>query len=1070
MLARMSCIKNKEPNMQMQCDLTKVPLHHEKNKASSYTKSVSPIRTRSYLARQKNVESFELPSSSKKIKKASLSKQRQDVGGKGHFLYRIQSIGLPVPDFICITAQDTVALFQIPIALTLQIKFLQKTMFHSGVIETEDPVTLMQCIHYIKTLPPIEQNKACAILQDLMRDPLWIDQIAQDSRGQFIMQQCQDWLQEKQIDDEVIVRSSGILEDHYGHSQAGRYASKICQVKEDSILSTLSYVLASGIIKDSIQEDSFQPMALIMQKHMMIQAGGVGFSCTSLTDLSFQISISKDPLSTTVSGIGLCEQDREMVNIAREQSTDDIPFLTPENSSQLKEALLQLESNLMCPVDIEFGEDQDKKLWILQARPVTTLSGATTYDIALECQIAYYASGSICNEGLGVGPLYCMDYATCLMDIPKNAIVFAKQGYELMLTSNFLEKIAGLIIPSASSTSHLAIQCSQYKVPLMSNLVIKQTTDDITDDIIENKANQTMTLLCSYIQQTPYALLWLDDQTSHIQSIAISMMLDLTEYTSRLHQVNSRPNEPFSADDQGITLAFFWLEEQNTHLLSYLKSTQIINSLLSPLQSILWLMHSDRLAFMALLEQEIKYFMEDMDSFYDMYIQFIENCRQSISREEKLDIPYFRNKKIKDSIIILKQVIDWNLLDLKEALDEKNPLLISGWQEICEKINNTFNLLNSRYQFEIDGFHGVIYLIHQSFIGVYKQKNIIIDEQKSFFSEKCKNLPYVVFAEYNEHCFASLDIGCHKCTVNISKDTIQKEHYILTASYSEKFNNSGHQYRLWFVVQLVDVFFKKNMSLDISQEGNIIKFNFKLINIHERHHVQKYFILWCQLINQTRNLDLCWLTMKLKCEMNLSLPMKYLLTQKNEESFQIFLLDYLWRINLSFGDHTFIKQYLPEIYQDLLLFIKRFDIIRKKKIDTLPENIQTAIILYNINWNTMENFMLSQRFPRGFFWNIIRSKGADIQPKNIEEALVYCHISWSDMEKVMLTCDWSPMPWSKDTMRQSTQVLSNMIFEYLLKELFTQLSDSLTLQKTKKYLQNAITCLYSYCHLTNTRS
>ncbi len=365
-----------------------------------------------------------------------------------------------------------------------------------------------------------------------MKDSLWTTQVTCSSQGKQIMKKYQTWIQEKQIEDEVIVRSSGVLEDNYGHAQAGVYDSKRCQLKKDCFIQTLLQVLASGITTQNISTFRFQPMAVIIQQYMTMQSGGVGFSCASLTDLSFQITIAKGSLSATDSGIGESLLTQSTCLLSRDDTNFYIPYLTNENQYKLKNALCLLESALMCPVDVEFGEDQDAILWILQARPVTKL-GAIAFQVSPELQRSPYATGIVCSEGLGIGSLYYMDdnHSTDILNIPEKAIVFARKGYEIMLQSAFLEKIAGLMIPSATSTSHLAIQCSQYHVPLMSNLTIPNSSiENIIEEELKAMTGQPMTLMYSDINQKPHALLWRDDQTAHITQIATQITLNLPDY------------------------------------------------------------------------------------------------------------------------------------------------------------------------------------------------------------------------------------------------------------------------------------------------------------------------------------------------------------------------------------------------------------------------------------------------------------------------------------------------------------------------------------------------------------
>ncbi|WP_422492221.1 PEP/pyruvate-binding domain-containing protein [Endozoicomonas sp. ALD068] len=239
---------------------------------------------------------------------------REQLGGKGMFLWRMKKAGLSVPPFECVTAQVMNALEQHPLDSHLLDRY-----FPGIVHEWDTENSLRNIRDYLNTLPPSEQTK---------RDD-WLSGLAEFIASNDYYQQVKDSEAARQIaglrrqlgvllaSQAVIVRSSGINEDNYGDAQAGKYLSLV-QGEED-ILQTCLKVMASAYRPEICPEGIPQPMALIIQQCIDCRYGGVAMSFQSFQDDTVRIEYTRGQPRGAVAGqsgnrphrIDIYREDRE---------------------------------------------------------------------------------------------------------------------------------------------------------------------------------------------------------------------------------------------------------------------------------------------------------------------------------------------------------------------------------------------------------------------------------------------------------------------------------------------------------------------------------------------------------------------------------------------------------------------------------------------------------------------------------------------------------------------------------------------------------------------------------------
>ncbi|MEB3179747.1 MAG: glycerol-3-phosphate acyltransferase [Nostocaceae cyanobacterium] len=199
----------------------------------------------------------------------------------------------------------------------------------------------------------------------------------------------------------LVVRSSAIGEDSQQASAAGQYESILHVTTVQDLLAAINQCQASYDAPVAVQyrRDRGLPdaaMAVLIQKQVRGVFSGVAFSRDPITQQGDAVVIEALPGSAqqVVSGQVTPEQYRVIVNsdLPQDLQTSNYTSLAVEGEGDVPPHLLQQVAYLArhlenrfhgIPQDIEWSYDGEK-LWLLQARPITTLIPIWTRKIAAE--------------------------------------------------------------------------------------------------------------------------------------------------------------------------------------------------------------------------------------------------------------------------------------------------------------------------------------------------------------------------------------------------------------------------------------------------------------------------------------------------------------------------------------------------------------------------------------------------------------------------------------------------------------------------------------------------------------
>ncbi|MFY7994053.1 MAG: PEP/pyruvate-binding domain-containing protein [Bacteriovoracaceae bacterium] len=187
----------------------------------------------------------------------------------------------------------------------------------------------------------------------------------------------------------VAVRSSGALEDLEGASFAGLYETFLNIKSEDVLIKAIKDCFESvhhSRVKDYFEQKGIDPslakMSVIVQKQIQSKISGVLFTVHPLEGREEQIYIEccEGLGERLVSGHvtpSLYKIHRDHDTILEKVINNEKTEISADALRELRLAAIGIQAYYGTPQDIEWAIDENDKLWILQARPITEFKPRT---------------------------------------------------------------------------------------------------------------------------------------------------------------------------------------------------------------------------------------------------------------------------------------------------------------------------------------------------------------------------------------------------------------------------------------------------------------------------------------------------------------------------------------------------------------------------------------------------------------------------------------------------------------------------------------------------------------------
>jgi len=149
------------------------------------------------------------------------------------------------------------------------------------------------------------------------------------------------------------------------------------------------------------------------------------------------------------------------------------PCLDEAKIRQLAAYGVRLEEHYGQPLDIEWAQDQNGRLFILQARPLGMGQGRDECALTPEAEPLHgrevlMRGGDMAAPGSAAGPAYLLTSDHNLPAVPQGAILVAKQTSPTYVP--VMDRIRGIITEVGSVTGHMASVAREFGVPTLVGL------------------------------------------------------------------------------------------------------------------------------------------------------------------------------------------------------------------------------------------------------------------------------------------------------------------------------------------------------------------------------------------------------------------------------------------------------------------------------------------------------------------------------------------------------------------------------------------------------------------------
>ena len=297
----------------------------------------------------------------------------------------------------------------------------------------------------------------------------------------------------------LAMRSSAVREDSEA-SFAGQYRS-VLNVKDDGLAAAYKEVVASSFSPRAISyrqmvgiDPTETPMCVLGLAMVDVAASGVLYTTDPANGLAnlMQISAVHGLGELLVSGNAAADTfvyDRESSTIIHREiavkrmrldaveagiaehevapDEEEQAAITDEEAVRLAQAGAQLEALFSGPQDIEWAIDRERRLYILQCRPLQVAIKATE-PVPEPDELPLLRDGLCASLGIAAGKVQVVDEQTALSAVPDHAIVVAKTAAPRY--AEILGRISGLITEVGSTTCHLASVAREFGVPMAVNV------------------------------------------------------------------------------------------------------------------------------------------------------------------------------------------------------------------------------------------------------------------------------------------------------------------------------------------------------------------------------------------------------------------------------------------------------------------------------------------------------------------------------------------------------------------------------------------------------------------------
>ena len=252
----------------------------------------------------------------------------------------------------------------------------------------------------------------------------------------------------------LVIRSSATCEDSIFFSGSGQYDSFLNISGEQQIMTAIKKVYSSFFSKNSKLYSKIydidlkgECMLVLVQKVAPVVQSGVMFSCNPVDGTQKYIIESASGLGTNVvSGVGNIQH----IEIEKNDAT-----CSNEITTKLITCLEKIKKEFGYEVDVEWGIDNDKNIYIFQARPII---------LQYQDMKVNYESKEQNNKCVSISKGFNIGRISNISDLKIGTILYQNESYDFNDLSVLL-RAKGVILNKDSRLSHFANILRELRKP-----------------------------------------------------------------------------------------------------------------------------------------------------------------------------------------------------------------------------------------------------------------------------------------------------------------------------------------------------------------------------------------------------------------------------------------------------------------------------------------------------------------------------------------------------------------------------------------------------------------------------